>query len=163
MPPLTAGRLRELLHYDPLTGLFTWLLTVGRRGKAGRVAGCVNEATGYVVVRIDGANYQAHRLAWFYMTGDWPTVLIDHEDTDNGNNLWTNLREATHSQNQCNRGSNCRNTSGYKGVSWMARQRKWRAVVGRTHLGCFTDKEQARLAAVAGRIKHHGDFANQGE
>lgn len=114
MTELTLDRLKQLLSYDPLTGLFTRLVGRSGGGKAGSVAGCVKT---YVEIKIDGVGYLAHRLAWFYMTGSWPASDIDHEDTDKHNNRWINLRKATDSQNRANISVQKNNKLGVKGVS----------------------------------------------
>jgi HNH endonuclease len=114
---LTHARLCELLSYDPETGLWTWRLS--RRGavKAGAAAGSLNNPEGYLRIKIDGHLYLAHRLAVFYMTKSWPKVGTDHKDLDRINNRWTNLREATRSENQANIGAHRDNKLGVKGVS----------------------------------------------
>ena len=74
---LTTDRLKELLHYDQDTGVFTW--NVRRSGKtpAGSVAGSY-DAYGYIQIRISPFRYKAHRLAWFYVNSEWPKFCIDH-------------------------------------------------------------------------------------
>jgi hypothetical protein len=72
---LTVTRLREVLHYDPITGIFTWLVSLSNH--VGKVAGSL-DGTGRVRIRVDGREYGAHRLAWLYMTGNWPVNEIDH-------------------------------------------------------------------------------------
>ena len=129
MGELTQERLKELLHYDSDSGVFTW--RVSRRGvkHVGVVAGCVhtNKNTGYrhIFIRVDRLLYKAHRLACLYMTGRWPESEIDHEDHDATNNRWNNLSEATHSQNQKNMSKPSDNTSGVVGVSWHKTYSKW--------------------------------------
>jgi hypothetical protein len=74
---LTQARLRELLQYDPVTGVFRW-----RAGRyIGRVAGCSADGNHnrYARIRVDGRMYYAHRLSWLYVHGTWPAV-IDHAD-----------------------------------------------------------------------------------
>lgn len=100
---LTADRLRELLHYDPLTGVFTWKMNRTRRAKAGSVAGSVN-GRGYVQIRIDGVGYTASRLAYLYMQGEpAPANLeIDHRNHVKTDNRWSNLQPVTHGENMSN-------------------------------------------------------------
>lgn len=165
-PGLTQERLKELLHYDPITGLFTHI-KARQRVIIGSVAGSVDKAQGYIRIGIDGKVYPAQRLAWFYMTSEWPTHLIDHEDTERSNNVWTNLRPATRSQNAHNTKLLDRNTSGYKGVSFERSRNKWTAHVTaygkRQRIGMFDTAEAADGAARAVREVMHGDFANHGK
>lgn len=100
--PLTQTRLRELLDYNPETGEFTWKVTRRGRAAAGSVAGSPI-GNGYIRVHVDGRKYRAHRLAFFYMTGEWPKDEVDHKDLNKSNNAWDNLRESTHTQNMQNR------------------------------------------------------------
>jgi hypothetical protein len=95
---MTQAKVRSLLSYDPLTGIFTWLCRSARRIRAGDVAGSVGPY-GYRVIKIEGLNYQEHRLAHLYMTGSWPACVIDHIDGVRANNAWANLREATMTTN----------------------------------------------------------------
>src|ERR1019366_3934979 len=117
-----VARLKEVLRYVPETGLFTWLMKRGSRA-AGSVAGTLR-SDGYIQIRLDGDAYLGHRLAWFYQTGSWPTPECDHQDLDKTNNRWTNLREATKSQNKANVNRPISNTSGAKGVCWHKKGRK---------------------------------------
>ncbi|WP_371833424.1 HNH endonuclease [Ferirhizobium litorale] len=91
---ITQWRLKDVLHYDPETGRFRWLVTNSVRAIAGSPAGSVANR-GHVSVRIDGRAYQAHRLAWLYMTGVWPTHMVGHADSDVKNNRWVNLHVRT--------------------------------------------------------------------
>ena len=93
--------LKELVCYDQLTGEFTW--NTARRGcKSGKLAGSVSK-NGYIVICLQNKDYYAHRLAWFYVTGEWPPYQIDHIDGTRSNNKWDNLRLATNKQNSWNK------------------------------------------------------------
>ena len=93
-------RIKELLHYNPLTGIFTRKVARGGQLK-GSVAGTVDK-DGYRHICIDGIYYKASRLAWVYVTGNWPDKFIDHKDLNPSNDKWDNLRLATRSQNMMN-------------------------------------------------------------
>ncbi len=109
---ITAIELRERLQYDPNTGRRVWLKTP-RKGFEGKPAGSI-DAKGYWVIKIDGKSYKASRLAYLYMTGDWPEDEMDHIDRTPWNDWWTNLRPATRVENLLNRVMP--NSSGHVGV-----------------------------------------------
>lgn len=161
---ITVSRLKELLNYSPETGKFTRIKfdVPGNRHLVGNIAGsfCSN---GYHNICVDGRTYKAHRLAWLYMTGKWPNHQIDHANGNRGDNRFSNLREATNSQNQQNRGIQTSNTSGHKGVHYFPRKRPWRASIRRAgkqiHLGCFATKEEAAKAYADAAKIYHGKFA----
>src|SRR5260370_40019772 len=95
---LTQERLHSLLDYDPDSGVFRWKCSCdhGRRGRrsAGDVAGgwAGGRNSAYWMIGIDYRRYLAHRLAWFYVHGEWPPHQIDHIDLDKTNNTLVNLR-----------------------------------------------------------------------
>jgi len=105
MQDLTYERLIHLLWYDPDTGRFIWQNSV-RRGWNGKVAGSLCTG-GYIQIIIDGHPYRANRLAWLYMTGEWPQWEVDHKNRIKTDNSWDNLRDITHQENSLNRRS-CR-------------------------------------------------------
>lgn len=159
---LTAERLREVIIYDPETGIFTW--RISRPGcVAGRVAGTVLPG-GWRQIEIDYTLHRAARLAWLYVTGEWPRpgLLVDHENRRRGDDRWSNLREATCAQNSRNRGSCRRNTSGHVGVHPVRGGARWGAEIGvdgrSIYLGCFADKADAIAARVAAEKLHFGEF-----
>jgi hypothetical protein len=157
---LTQARLKELLHYNPDTGVFTWLASP-RGGWAGKTAGYASN--GYRRLRINERQYLAHCLAWLYMTGSWPSKQIDHINADRSDNRISNLRLATRSQNGANARRRVDNTSGAKGVSWHRITGKWSAslaVNGRQyHLGLFDSTAEASAAYAAAAERHFGQFA----
>jgi hypothetical protein len=164
---ITQAKLKELLHYNPDTGVFTWLVNKGSRAPAGSEAGNIHQdgRTSYRLIMIDGASHKAHRLAWLYVHGEFPKNDIGHEDHDGLHNWISNLRDVTNSENNKNKSLSCNNTSGVVGVSLHKGTGKWRAQIstesGRKHLGYFTNKEDAIEAAKAARVKY-GYHENHG-
>ena len=160
---LTVRRLRQLLSYDPLTGEFRWLVVAANhRPRIGQIAGCIN-GHGYRHIQIGRTRYDAHRLAFLYMTGKFPDLQVDHADGDRSNNRWSNLREASGSQNNANARQLRSNTSGYKGVSWLSRRKRWRSLImvnGRQiYLGSYDCPQEAHAAYLDAAIKYFGAFA----
>lgn len=161
---LTAERLRSLMVYNPETGIFVRLVSAGCR-PAGSEAGRPHPSTptGYVMMGVDGRLYTAHRLAWLYVYGEWPTRDVDHRDGNRANNAIGNLREATESQNAANSGMRRHNTSGFRGVSWNSRAKKWLATIvvrGRKkHLGFFADAAEASAVYNEAAAREFGEFA----
>jgi hypothetical protein len=155
---LTQARLKELLHYDPATGVFRNACQRGQRGAPGAITGCVN-SRGYMQITLTGKCYRAHRLAWLYEYGVFPVADTDHIDQDKTNNRIVNLRAATRSENKQNVGLQRNNTSGYKGVVWAKHVSKWRAEIKLNrklwHLGYFTDVVDATAAYAAAAIMFH--------
>ncbi len=163
-PILTQELLKKLIHYDPERGTFTRLPhkcpTCGRSTSKGKPVGwATKHGFSYrVVITLEKQKYAAHRLAWFYMTGNWPRNLIDHMDGNSANNRFDNLREATQAQNTQNqRRARSDNKSGVLGVEnngrrWTARIR----VNGvRTYLGSFATEQEAHAAYLAAKRRLH--------
>ncbi len=156
---LLHARLKHILNYDPITGTWTWINDPGRKPQLiGKEAGHLAWQDGTRRIMIDRVMYRSSRLAWFYMTKEWPKEEIDHIDRSPSNDRWVNLREASSSENKCNTALSSRNTSGFRGVSWHELSQKWRAQVDRVHLGLFDTKEEAAAARDAFAAKLHGDF-----
>ncbi|HMG15799.1 MAG TPA: HNH endonuclease [Saprospiraceae bacterium] len=157
---LTQERLKELLHYNSETGLFTRKVSLNNKVRIGDVAGCYN-LSGYVDIRVDVKKYKAHRLAFLYMLGRWPYDEGEHKDGDGYNNKWDNLRDATHAQNMKNRKLNDITSTGYKGV--YQRGSKWRAKIcvdgEQMCLGVFDTIDSASEAYYAASKLYFGDFA----
>lgn len=158
---LTAARLRELLHYEQSTGLFTWRGVRGGRRQDTQVAGSLHKASGYIRICVDWEIHLAHRLAWLYVTGEHPSGLIDHINMTRSDNRWSNLRDATAEINQQNkRIARSGTRSGLLGV-WRAggRSKKWTSSITsngvRTYLGKFATPELAHEAYVAAKRRLH--------
>jgi hypothetical protein len=160
----TVEYLRSRLDYSTETGELRWKPRPGNLQFNGQFAGKVaaNRNPKCLKVTIDGKIYQAHRVIWAIVTGEWPTADIDHRDTDTYNNRWGNLRLATHTQNCQNRKCRSDSASGLKGVHlhkcgrYVAQikiERKAR------YLGMFATAEEAYAAYCAAALIHHGEFA----
>jgi hypothetical protein len=138
------------IMYDPLTGKF-W-----------REAGTLG-ATGYRQIWFQGQQHMEHRVAWFLHYGEWPKDQIDHINGVRDDNRICNLREATYSENQCNRKIPKNNKSGFKGVSWNPARKAWQVTIryGGTNknLGYFSTRERAAEMYDKAALKHHGKFA----
>lgn len=151
---LTHDRVRELLHYDQETGVFTWRAKAARQTIVGSVAGCITGA-GYIVIRIDGNLHYAHRLAWLWQKGCHPESLLDHINRDKTDNRILNLREANHQENMWNSSST--------GFYWRKRRSKWHARIcsnGRViNLGYFDCMLAARAAYLRARKEMFGEFS----
>lgn len=162
---LTQSRLKELLSYDPETGVFTHLTNRGYH--LGLTAGYLKRSSGYWVIEVDGKKYYAHRLAWLYTTGSFPAAGMDHRDGNRSNNVFTNLREATAAENNQNRVIRHQPSSaGYTGVYYspknglkVRKTKPWRSriKVGRkTHtIGYFATPEEAHAAYLAAKAQLH--------
>lgn len=150
--PLSQQYLKGVLHYDPSTGSFTWKIRTARRIRIGDVAGSITKK-GYVSIRIDGQPYQAHRLAFLYMTGSFPSDLVDHDNRNRLDNRWVNLVDATPVSNARNAKLSVTNTSGCTGVYWDTDKGAWCAVImvnqRSIRLGKFDDMGSAVAARKA--------------
>jgi hypothetical protein len=160
---LTAQRLRELLSYDPETGVFTRLVARGNSA-AGSIAGTLGKAYGYIEIIIDRENYRANRLAWFYMTGEWPQGQVDHINGIRSDDRWMNLRDVpklTNSHNEVNRRVN--NTSGFRGCHQNPSNGRWIAQISvnreTVYLGSFDSGAEAEAVYLAAKRQHHAGFA----
>ena len=154
---LIGKRLHELLAYAPESGVFTWRVKRGCRPQ-GSTAG-TPDGKGYLLIRIDGISYKAHRLAWLYVNGELPTDGIDHINRNKSDNRIANLRLATQMQNLQNQSISIRNTSGFQGVSWHSLRKKWMAEIAvnrkKYHLGLFVNISDAIFARHSAKEKLH--------
>lgn len=146
---INAVELRERLQYDPNTGDWIWLKSA-RHGWVGRPAGSL-DAKGYWIIKIDGQSYKASRLAYLYMTGEWPPDEMDHIDRKSWNDCWDNLRPATRTENNINRVKI--GPSGEQGIYRHGRNDRWCAQYHNVYIGSYVTFEEAvaaRDAFIAG-------------
>lgn len=158
---ITQNELKEVLNYDEYTGIFTWKKVKKYSNKSvGDVAGGLS--LGYVVIKVGGKLYKAHRLAWLYVYGNFPEQQIDHINGNEQDNRLCNLREANQSQNNYNRKLQKNNTSGVKGVVFNKMCKKWQVQLKINKelkwFGLFEDFELAALVANEARNKYHKEF-----
>ncbi len=146
---LTQSELKRQLHYDPLTGIFTWINSNSLRVRTGDTAGC-SRKDGYIRIKINGKNYLAHRLAWLYMEGYFPEHHIDHKFGIRDDNRWSELQHATRSCNMQNQAISTCNSSGFPGVALDRTSGKWRSriIINQkvSYLGHYDDPLEAALA-----------------
>lgn len=152
---ISIGRLKELLRYDPSTGQFVWRVKLARKIVVGTIAGCTR-SDGYVIIKIEGVNYFAHRLAWFYMTGAWPEKDVDHKVGKS--NRWTNIRAVTRTVNMQNmRHARITNKTGLLGVD--RHRDRFKATIRvdgeRRYLGTFDTADAAHKAYVEAKRQLH--------
>ncbi len=163
---LTASRLRELLVYEPDTGIFrrrTDVICGNKRVrlKAGDIAGGKTKK-GYIHITVDGHRAYAHRLAWLYVHGEWPAQHIDHINGDVSDNRISNLRPATPQENQWNSKKPRTNTTGFKGVTRVKSSGRYIAQIhyanGSKYLGSFLTAEEAHQAYAEASARLHGHY-----
>lgn len=175
-PILTQQYLKECLHYDPETGVFTWLerprhhfkrqneWVFWNRFRRPRNPARIN-VRGYAIISINYQKYGAHRLAFLYMVNEWPKGEVDHIDHCKTNNKWSNLRSVSVQENHRNMKPNRLNTSGFMGVSYLKRRAKWEAHITvngkKKTLGAFDDIKDA-VDARREANKKYGYHGNHG-
>jgi hypothetical protein len=161
-PIISHARLLELVHYDPESGVFTNRIARSSRWKAGSICGGPNRS-GYIDMRIEGVRVFGHRLAWFYMYGEWPKYHIDHIDGNPSNNRIANLRDVRHQANMQNIALRTSCASGLAGAYQVGK--RFKASIrfdGKTkHLGYFDTPESAHDAYVAAKVRHHEGFCGR--
>ena len=163
--PLDQATLKYWLKYYPKSGNFRWRVKPNRRILVNSIAGYLTKQ-GYMVIKLDGRNLlKASRLAWLYVTGEFPEQDIDHKDRNPENNKWRNLRPATREQNVFNRGIPKHNNSGILGVAFVervGRKSKWHARIRvkrkGIYLGAFDRMEDAVAARLAAEKKYFKSF-----
>lgn len=154
---ITQKQLKELLKYDPLTGVFIWSVASSNRFKVGDVAGTLR-SDGYINIGVKGKYYKAHRLAFMYMTGGIPKQ-VDHDNHIRNDNRWKNLNSATNAINSRNQSMPSNNTSNCIGVCFREDIRKWQSYItiggNRIHIGYFTNKIDAIQARKTAEVKYN--------
>ena len=156
---LTAQRLRELLHYDPETGVFTWRVQLSMRAPVGRAAGVI-QRIGYRIIGIEGTRHYAHRLAWLHVNGQWPKHHVDHMNGVKSDNRIANLRDVSRSVNLQNmRAAPIQNKTRLIGATWDKSRNAWSAqirILGKNKaLGRFPTAQEAHEAYITAKRQFH--------
>lgn len=164
---LTQEQIKNVLSYDEFTGIFTWINKPSPNAPVniGERADKLHKTSGYHRIQIFGRRYQAHRLAWLYMYGEFPSGYVDHKNTNKTDNSKTNLRLAE-GKNALNSKVSNSSTTGIKGVSYHKLTGKFMARIQfnkeKYNLGLFNRWEDAEDAVRMKRIELHGEFVNHG-
>jgi hypothetical protein len=141
---LTQAYLKTILHYDPLTGVFT--------NNIGKEPGYFKKDIGYRFIRVNKKYHPAHRLAFLYMLGEMPPE-IDHLSGERADNRWCNLRSVTRLENTRNKRLYKNSKSGIAGVSWAKNAGKWLASIkvdgSSVHIGLYDSKFEAACARIS--------------
>jgi hypothetical protein len=129
---LTQEELKQILDYNPETGIFTWKFTSRNGTQAGSEAGSKKYCSIYGIpkcidIYLKGKLYRARKLAWLYVYGEWSYAVIDHENGNPFDNVISNLRLASQSQNNFNQKLRSDNTTGVKGVGYLKSINGYRA------------------------------------
>lgn len=144
-------RIREVLDYDPATGICAY--------RSGKGRGGARTKDGYIQVFIDRRPYMAHRVAWLLSTGSWPSEQIDHRNGIRNDNRLCNLREATNAENCQNKAGRRGTASRFIGVVWHKRDNRWLAQIrvdGKVrHLGSYLSEEAAAEAYAKAKSELH--------
>lgn len=165
-PTLTKKDLETILDYEPLKGRFHWKTKQGS-GRPGRRAG-FKEKPGYRRIQINGRAWPESHLVWLIETGHLPPSdkCVDHINRVRSDNRFCNLRLADRAENQANRKTSTRNKTGFKGIHWVRKTKKWKAEIyarGKRYcLGSYSTKEEAGAAYLAAQREHFGEFADAG-
>ncbi|MGY5368299.1 HNH endonuclease [Enterobacter oligotrophicus] len=176
MTAIDKSYLEECFLYDKKTGNLYWKARPRHHFKSDRSMNAINGKMAgklaqsslngrYYMVSVNFKFHLCHRVVWFLHHGEWPVSDIDHINGNKLDNRIENLRETSRSQNMSNVGMQKNNSSGFIGVFWASRERKWRAVVAHNkkniNLGSYDCPIEAAMAYNEGALKYQGKYAQK--
>lgn len=161
---LTQERLKELIEYDPATGIALWKVSRGRALLGTRVGTILygskrSRPYRYANCKEWGGRKPFTHIVFFYMTGRWPVQEIDHLG-DSLDDQWCKIRECTRQQNEANRGARHHNKLGIRGV-YPVRGKFYAAIMRngkRDFLGVFDTVDAAAQAYRSKATAFDGEF-----
>lgn len=143
---LTIDAVRHALDFDPAVGVFVWKNPQSNAVKAGEPAGVI-AANGRRYINVGGEKHMAHRLAWFYIHGEWPTGDVKNANGDYDDCREANLVHQSRQVTAATRRVNAASKSGYPGITWDKKRGKWQVHITRDYkqvaLGLFAELEAA--------------------
>ena len=144
--------IKEHYSYNPITGEFK----NNRTGNTTRPS----HSEGYHRVQYRGVRYFVHRLAYWWLTNEWPEE-VDHKNRDTSDNRFINLRKATQQQNSCNKST--RGKSIYRGITWYKKNKKWGVTLRKNgkayYIGLYNSEYEAAVVYNKAAKELHEDFA----
>lgn len=155
--PCSIEQLRRWLSYDSDTGVFIWRVSLNNTIAVGQLAGTL-KSNGYIYISLNDRKCLAHRLAWFYVYGEWPQHILDHINGKRADNRLANLRASNHTLNRANSKTRRKGLKGIRknGNRWSA-QIEEKGVV--YHQGTFDTPEEAHEAYKKATARVFGNFA----
>jgi hypothetical protein len=148
---LTQDELKKYVSYNPVTGYFHSNGVKFSNKEPGERVGTKHLTKGYRYIVVKGKTYREQRVAFLYMTGNWPVNQVDHINGIKDDNRWCNLRDVTPTVNCQNRKLFITNKSGYKGVCWNKQTNKWQVLCRKDgkqmYFGQYADLAEASRIA----------------
>ena len=173
LPPYDV--LRQLLSYDPETGVLTWksrpvdmfngdvrICGTWNTRYAGKPALHGIDGHGYRIGNLLGSSAKSHRVVWKMASGEEPKGQIDHINGDRSDNRLVNLRDVSQAENQRNAGIRSDNKTGLAGI-WRSPKGRYHAYACGKFISSFTNPEDAVAARMDAerRLGFNSDRGNR--
>ena len=156
---ITQEFVQSLFDYDFATGNLIRKKTTSSKAKAGSIAGSL-KGHRYARVSVNNKLHYVHHVVWIWHHGCLPAE-IDHINRDRFDNRIENLRPTDRSANNINTNTRCNNKSGFAGICWDKRYKKWQVRIGvnnkSKHIGYYDDLDTAKQKREEA-VKLHYEF-----